>query len=106
MKEEKRNKRIWLYSLFSSLDTYFGRASFSPRMTLEDERKGGVKEEGRGKERKGKGNLLGHVEVEEICVKQRLDGPRNPHNPINITLSVVAVNPVDEIQGAVKSQRR
>jgi len=54
--------------------------------------------------RKKKIVSLCDVEVEEICVQEGLDGPRNPDNPVNIPLGVVAVDPVDQVQATVEAK--
>lgn len=48
---------------------------------------------------------LGDVEVEEIAVQDRLDGPGKDRNQIVVSLGVVPVDPVEQIQGTVRSQR-
>lgn len=48
---------------------------------------------------------LGNVEVEEIAVQDRLDGSGKDRNQIVVSLGVVPVDPVEQIQGTVGTQR-
>lgn len=48
---------------------------------------------------------LGNVEVEEIAVQDRLDGSGEDRDQIVVSLGVVPVDPVEQIQGTVRTQR-
>lgn len=49
---------------------------------------------------------LGNVEVEEVAVQDRLDGSGEDRNQVVVSLGVVPVDPVEQIQGTVGTQRK
>lgn len=47
---------------------------------------------------------LGDVEVEEVAVQDRLDGPGEDRNQVVVSLGVVSVDPVEQVQRTVRSE--
>jgi len=51
-------------------------------------------------------DLLCEVDVEKVAVQASLDRSCNPDNPVHVGLSVVAIDPIDEVQGAISSKSK
>lgn len=49
-------------------------------------------------------DLLCEVDVEKVAVQASLNRSCNPDNPVHIALGIVAVDPIDKVQGTVSSK--
>lgn len=46
----------------------------------------------------------GDVEIEEIAVEYRLNDARNDGNPVEVTLHIVTIDPIENIEESVDAQ--
>jgi len=49
---------------------------------------------------------FGHVKIEEITVEDRLDNSGKDGNQIIVVLADVAINPIQNVQGSIRSERK